>query len=749
MNHLRRRTLIVLSASLLVSCLTTSFALHLIRLPESLRTAPAAGIRFTDRHGAVLREALVEGGRFTDPISIDRLPRNLLAATVSAEDKRFWSHHGIDPLAITRAFFRGVARARFFSGASTISQQLIKIAQPRPRTLGSKLIEAAQAVRLEERWSKRQILEAYLERLDYGNTRIGITAAANYYFGKPPNDLSLAESAFLAGLPQAPSRFDPRRHLARALQRQRWVLQRMEKDRLITPDEQARAEEEAIQLVFCPSPFDAPHFVDLVRQHRHLAAGSLEQTTLDLELTDFCRRSLEHHLAKLRDQEVTNGAVVVIENRTGNVLALVGSENYSAQQDGQVNGAWAARSPGSALKPFTYLLALEEGATPATVLADVPVAFATPTGIYRPENYNRSFSGPVRLRMALANSLNIPAVRLLAAVGGPAALQSLLGQCGITTLDRPPARYGLGLTIGNANVRLLELVNAYAALARLGGFRPHRLLENDPMAAPKRIGNAGACYLIADILNDNTARALTFGSDSWLRFDFPVAVKTGTSTSFRDNWAIGYTPEFTAGVWVGNFDGRAMHQVSGVSGAAPVLHEVLTRVHQEFATSWYPRPRGVIEENIHPLTGKLVSPNSMEAVKEKFLAGARPEAESPNDYDAHGRIKLGPEYRDWLTSNPTSSLGQFSCSNLKSEVLSVVSPLPGTVYYLDPDLPQSDELALKTNAVGAVVWQSPTLQCVARAGETLAHLREGRHQIILRNPKTGAQAETWIVVKAL
>jgi penicillin-binding protein 1C len=737
------------AAGLVLLCLTIPLCLRLVPLPESLQAAPAAGIRFTDRNGVVLREMLVDRGRFAAPVSIERLPPNLLAATVCAEDKRFWSHHGVDPLAIGRAIFRGIAGGRFFSGASTISQQLIKIAEPRPRTFTTKLIEAAQALRLEQTWSKQQILQAYLERIDYGNTRTGIAAAAEYYFGKPPNDLSLAEATFLAGLPRAPSRLDPRRHFSRAVERQKWVLGRMEQNHLITAAERARAEHEPIQLALRAPNFDAPHFVDLVRQERRLRAGTEVRTTLDLELNAFSRRSLQHHLVRLRDQEVTNGAVVVIENRTGNVIALVGSENYFAPAYGQVNGAWAARSAGSALKPFTYLLALEEGATPATLLADVPVAFSTSTGVYRPENYNHLCYGPVRLRLALANSLNIPAVKLLASLGGAAPLQTLLRSCGITTLGQPAPSYGLGLTIGNANVRLLEMVNAYAALARLGEYRPWRVLENDPAPAPKRIARSGPGYLIADILNDNAARALTFGTNSWLRFDFPVAVKTGTSTSFRDNWAIGYTPEFTAGVWVGNFDGRAMHQISGVSGAAPVLHEIFDHLHHNFGTSWYAPPAEVIEESVHPITGKLVQANFPGAVKEKFLAGSLPEKESPNDYDAGGRIRLDPEYREWLASAANESSGKFASSPPANGYLSVVSPLPGNVYYLDPDLPQSDELPLKANGTGPFTWESPTLECGTKAGGPVVYLREGRHEITLRNLETGARAETWIMVKAL
>ncbi|MEO7166152.1 MAG: penicillin-binding protein 1C [Spartobacteria bacterium] len=742
------RTAWRLSLLVLALCLTILVAIRFVPLPLSLTEAPAAGIRFTDRNGTVLRESLLEGGRLGAPISIDKLPPQLLAATICAEDKRFWSHHGVDPLAVSRAVLDAIRHGRIVSGASTISQQLIKIVQPRPRNLGTKLIEALQALRLEQTWSKRQILEAYLDRVDYGNFRLGIASAAEYYFGKPPNDLSLAECAFLAGLPQAPSRLNPRRHLVRARERQRQVLARMKNEGLVSQTACARALAEPVRLALRPANFDAPHFVDLVRQERALPPARTVQTTLDLPLTKFCQRSLRHHLEKLRDQQVKNGAVVVIENRTGNVIALVGSQDYFGPVAGQVNGAWAARSAGSAIKPFTYLLAFENGATPASVVADVPVAFTTATGVYRPENYNHLCYGPVRLRLALANSLNIPAVKVLASVGGAKPLQELLRRCGISTLRRPAAKYGLGLTIGNANVRLLELVNAYAALARLGEFQPYRLLRAEPSAPLRRIGDASACYLLADILSDNAARALTFGTNSWLRFDFPVAVKTGTSTSFRDNWAIAYTPEFTAGVWVGNFDGSAMRDVSGVSGAAPILHEVVEHLQREFGTTWYAPPPDIVERFVRPLTGKRVAvaeEKTAGLVREKFVARHLPPLESPDDYDAMGRVKLGPEYQDWLGSAQNELAGQVAPARLPNEHLRVVSPLPGSVYYLDPDLLQSDRLPLQSNASGPHVWKSATLQC----DDSFAHLKEGRHEITLLDPATGARAETWILVKAL
>jgi penicillin-binding protein 1C len=294
-------------------------------------------------------------------------------------------------------------------------------------------------------------------------------------------------------------------------------------------------------------------------------------------------------------------------------------------------------------------------------------------------------------------------------------------------------------------VRLLELVNAYAALARLGEYQPCRLLQNDPTPSRRRIGDADACYLIADILNDNAARALTFGSDSWLRFDFPVAVKTGTSTSFRDNCAIAFTPEFTAGVWVGNFDETAIRDVSGVSGAAPVLHAVVDHLHRELGTSWYAQSAAVVERLISPLTGKLVAKPNPGVVREKFLAGNLPAPESPDDYDAEGRVKLGSEYLEWLASSQNELAKQIAPASRQAVALRVVSPLPGSVYYLDPDLPQSDRLPLKSNAPGPLVWESATLQCDGKC----ARLKEGRHEITLRDPESGAHAETWIVVKAL
>ena len=466
------------------------------------------------------------------------------------------------------------------------------------------------------------------------------------------------------------------------------------------------------------------------------------RTTLDLPLNRFVHRTLVDRLDRLTERNVSNGAVVVIENATGNVLALVGSRDYFEAESGQVNGAWAARSAGSTFKPFTYLLALESGMTPATVIADVPTDFATSTGVFSPQNFNRQFYGPMRLRLALANSLNVSAVKVLEASGGATILQKRLRECGLTTLGAKANHYGLGLTIGNAEARLLELTNAYATLARMGVHRPARVLAGDPVEA-RRIFDARHAWLIADMLSDNAARAQAFGWESALAFEFPVACKTGTSSDFRDNWAMGFTPEFTVGVWVGNFDGAPMQNVSGVTGAAPVMHAVMEHLRGRFGTSEFERPSGMVSALVNPITGRRAG----EGVGEWFVAAKVPPMETRDEFDGGGRVKLGADYAEWFASRDNLLRNHAVLDEPQSAKVRVVSPLPGTVYYLDPDLPPSSrQVRLRVNAASAN-WSSETLECVALDGDVFVHLQPGRHRLTAE--VGGRRLETWIEVEEL
>ncbi len=765
------------------------WALQFVPLPPDLFAPPPPSVQLVDHHGRPLRE-LSSTDLVTRRVALAEISPQLVSATLAVEDRRFWDHAGVDARAYVRAAFQLVRHGRVVSGGSTIAQQVIKLAQPRPRTLRTKVIEALQALRLEQIWTRQRILAEYLNRLDYGNLRRGCASAAAFYFGRPVADLGTAEAAFLAGLPQGPSRLNPYRHFDRAKRRQERVLAAMRAAGYLGEAEYRRARREPIRLRPPQRDFAAPHFADLVLQ---LAAdrvatsdGGRLRTTLDLDLNREAERTLREHWGRLQDRNVRQGAVVVIENRTGDVLVLVGSADYFAVDAGQVNGAWAPRSAGSTLKPFTYLLALEQSATPASIVADVPTEFATATGVFAPLNYSRRCHGPTSYRLALANSLNIPAVRVLNDVGGPAVLQTRLQAFGLTTLTQPPDFYGLGLTIGNAEVRLIELANAYASLARLGDYRPFRLLadpapELEGGVTCQRVADAGAAWLIADMLSDNAARALEFGLDSPLRFDFPVACKTGTSTDFRDNWAFGYTPEFTVGVWVGNFDGTPMQGVSGVTGAAPVLHDLFTHLHQRFGTSWFAASTNVVECLVNPWTGKRLAAARPGAVREKCLAGCLPLLEGADDYDAAGRVRLPAEYAEWFASSENGLAGRAVLASPKRGVERgspfhvpltgtlagagdrggtdlatavatprVRSPLPGTVFFLDPDLPESgDRVRLQAEADSAAVWQCATLQIESAGSQTFARLTEGRHELVVRDPATGGEARTWIEVRRL
>jgi penicillin-binding protein 1C len=742
---MNRRFILVLAAAP-VLLIAGNFSLRLIPIPPALLRPPVQSIALLDRNGVPLREARVEE-RFSRELALEEVPQHVIDAVLAAEDKRFFRHRGIDWLATTRAAVTGLGRGRITSGASTITQQLIKISEPRPRTLRAKLIESATALRLEQLWPKDRILAAYLNRIDFGNLNIGLASAADYYFDKPVADLSDAEAAFLAGLPKNPRRLNPHVALEAARHRQEIVLGRMRANGWLDESRFERAQAEALAIRPPARRFRAPHFVELVLQQPRESTPAGLQTTLDFRLNEQVEKILRDRLSQLADQNVRNGAAVVIDNASGDVIALVGSENYFAPGAGQVNGAWAQRSAGSTLKPFTYLLALERGATPATMVADVRTSFPSTDGFYRPENYNRRCYGPVRYRTALASSLNIPAVKVLLAAGGPEALHERLRLCGLTTLNRSAEVYGLGLTLGNCEGRLLEITNAYASLARLGEYRPWRVLSTSPTSA-RRYSRPELVWQIADIMSDNSARTLAFGMNSALRFDYPVACKTGTSTDFRDNWTIGFTPEFSVGVWVGNFDGAPMREISGVTGAGPILHAIFDYLHATRGTSWYRTPAGIVERNLHPLTGKLLADSDARGVRERFLPDQLPAPESAADYDAAGNIQLGPDYAEWFNSAENGMGDRAVLASMNGE-LRITSPLPGSVYVVDPDIPSTRRIPLAANGGAQVRWESDSLLCGSEPGADFALATEGEHRIVVTDLASGRHAETWIRIRSL
>jgi penicillin-binding protein 1C len=744
-----RRYAIAAGAALPVLWIGLEFSWRSTSIPLDLTALPPQSVEFVDRTGRPLRRLLQEQRNYRFRCSLSDVSPNVIAATISAEDKRFRTHCGVDFLALGRAAIEATTHRAAHSGASTITEQLIKLAGRRQsRSITAKLQELWNALCLERHWNKNQILEQYLNRLDYGGLQIGIASASWDYLDKPPSDLSAAEAAFLAAIPQAPSRLDPFKHFAATKARQRWVLGRMRSNGYLDEPAYARALSEPIQLRQRNRDFEAPLLIDLLMERRGVLPpqGGTVSTTIDLSLNQWVDQAIARQLARLADKNVTAAAAVVIHNPTGEVLALGCSGDNFEPGLGQINGAWTPRSAGSALKPFTYLRALEKGSFPGTVVADVPTDFATETGLYRPNNYNHRFYGPVTLRFALANSLNVASIKVLERAGGSETLYETLQSAGITTLDHPAAYYGLGLTIGNGEVRLLELTNAFASLARLGIYCPFRLLlsaPEGPVAPSRRIFDERAAYLLADILSDNHARAATFGLNSYLGFDFPVACKTGTSSNYRDNWTLGFTPEWTVGVWVGNPDNSPMRGVTGVSGAAPIFREIMLHLQEWRSSTWYPEPAGIGHCWIDPLTGRQVANDHARATEEIFAF--RPEPARDDDYDTMHRVRLPAEYDAWLKSDQNTSI---PVAQPTAKRLRILQPAAGSFYFVDPDLPAKDQrLYLSAESSGSLEWKSASLECRTEGDKTSILLREGRHEITAYDRTTGESDSTWIEVR--
>ena len=456
----------------------------------------------------------------------------------------------------------------------------------------------------------------YFNIAAYGNQVVGAERAAGVYFGTSTSMLTVAQAAFLAGLPQRPSAFNPYRSRDAAVSRQRLIIRRMEAAGMVMPEQAREAREERLAFTAAGVPFGAPHFVAMVLAEEGSRRPARIVTTLDTSLQAEVAGVIESHRAVLRRHGAANVAVVVLDNATGEWLAWEGSGDYgNGAQGGWINGATTPRQPGSALKPFTYALAFEEGYGPGTVLADVPSTFPTADAgvVYSPRNYDGRFRGPLLARAALAGSENVPAVALASQLGVPKLLR-FLGRAGLTTFDRTSAYYGLGLTLGNAEVRLDQLVAAYAAFARGGEWiRPVSVAGRH--GDTQRIVSPRTAFWITDILSDPEAREYTFGRGGSLEFPFPVAVKTGTSQSYHDNWTVGYSRHVTVGVWVGNFDRTPLRNSSGVTGAAPIFQGVMlaaerrTGSHGEGlpATSILPLPSDTIERDICALSGAVAN----------------------------------------------------------------------------------------------------------------------------------------------
>jgi membrane peptidoglycan carboxypeptidase len=686
--------------------------------------------RIYDRSGDLLYEILDPNEGRRTYTALANISPYMKAATIAIEDKNYYSHPGFDPSAIVRAFTENLSSGETVSGASTITQQLARILLLTPqerydRSYLRKVREALLAVEITRRYSKDEILELYLNEISYGNLAYGVEAAAETYFQTTADKLTLDQASLLAGIPQAPTVYDVYSNREATLVRQRQVLIAMietstEQNCIfagltrspvcVTAETAGAAWTAAQSQKFQPSAVGMryPHWVNYIRllleakydPQTIYRSGFQVYTTLDPALQDLADTAVEQQVAALADKHVTGGALVAIRPATGEILAMVGSPDFSAEPSGQINMAIQPRQSGSAIKPLTYTAAFEKGWSPATLIWDVPTEFPPSNDPfdtnppYKPVNYDGKFHGPVTIRAALANSYNIPAVKTLQFVGiyddpstpQPDGLIAIAKRFGITTLTQ--ADYSYSLALGAGAVSPLELTSAYAvfanggvrvppvAITKIATYDGKTVFEYKPPAGQQIIRPEHA-FLISSILSDNDARTPMFGPNSVLNLPFPVAVKTGTTNDFRDNWTLGYTPDLVTGVWVGNPDNTAMIESTGVSGAAPIWSQFMIQAVQAVTggkPTPFTMPAGVIQKLICTVSGAEPSKYCPSTRTEYFASdqppapadqdlwrdayvdlftGLRSSASCPNFYDQKLTVAISdPAARQWLIANP-------------------------------------------------------------------------------------------------
>lgn len=692
------------------------------------------------RDGTLLGELVDEGRRRVVPS--DQIPQLIKDATIAAEDASFYDNPGVDLRAVLRAVWLNLQGGTIVSGFSTITQQVVKNTLLTPEiSVERKLREVALAYQLSQRLTKDEILGLYLNQNFYGNRAYGIAAAAETYFGKDLPDLSLAEVAMLAGIPRAPSTQNPLANEAAALTSQHRVLDLMAKNLLITREQAEAAKGETLQYRASRASLGpAPHFFNYVVDFLQDKYGSEISkkgwritTSLDPALQAKSQAVAREHVATLANLDVGNAAAVVLEPSTGQILAMVGSIDFENKDiDGQVNMALAPRQPGSAFKPFTYITALAKGYTAATLIYDIKTVIPIPNQKpYEPANFDDKFHGPVRLRVALGSSFNIPAVRAQLFAGIPETLETAR-RMGLT-ISGGPERFGPSLVLGSAEVPLLDLAAAYGVFANQGLYvEPNPILriedskgnvvEATPPLAGRRVLSRELSYLMTSILSDAKARIPGFGQNVNMSLDSrPSAIKTGTTTDYRDALAVGYTPDRVTAVWAGNADNAPTKRLAGVQGASPIWRRVMLAAHDGLPIRQFPRPEGLVEAEIDAVSGLLPGLYTPQRINETFIPGAVPTRRDfihqpipihkltgkragpstpPNEVDAKAFPVLPPEAEAWQRSQPKSSPFYLPTEEVAT-ALDSPQPLPDVVIAI----PAQDQhvrsiLEIKGNAQG-------------------------------------------------
>ncbi len=716
-------------------------------------------IKIWDRNNILLYESSGSVGNKI-PVAYNKFPQYLIHATIASEDGTFWTNPGIDIQAIGRSAFLDIKEKKIVSGASTITQQLtrLSIIPPHETHLESflrKIREVIMALRINTTYNKKDILTMYLNQVYYGNLAYGAEAASRTYFNKNVSELSLAESAFLAGLLSAPGSRDPFANIDVAKQRQTQLLDLMVKDGFITREKAKEAKQEKLTLVHNKNKMKAPHFVSYVLEelenlHIHSNQGINMYTTLDYPTYSLSEDVAKIWVNRLREQhDLHNASLVLIKNTTGEIIDMLGGIDYfDTKNAGEVNMTVALRQPGSALKPITYATAFMQGYTPATLIIDAPKVYKTKKGEgYTPNNYDGRYHGLVLAREALASSLNLPAVEMLSHVGIPSFLNTA-HSLGITTLHQED-RYDLSLTLGGGEIKLLDLTNVYASFARSGEYKApyaiekitsdegNLLYQHKTDQGIQVLGKTGKqiAYLISNILSDPQARLLGFYEKNPLVLSHPAAVKTGTTTDWHDTWTVGYTPDFTVGVWVGNNDNHAMKDITGVVGAAPIWNQFFEEFLKGKPVEQFTQPQGINTVQICKLNGLLPDTLCPSKMSEIFINGTEPKKISsiykkvkidkrnallagvscPTEYiEERILINYPPEVYTWAFENNQDVIPQQyspfcvgNQTNSSRTFIEITYPRAKTVFENAPDLVSNQGIIFEANVsanVTEVQW---------------------------------------------
>ena len=653
--------------------------------------SPNRPSRIMDRNGMPLTVSFEHQLNDYDTVSLHEIPGFLQQAFVLSEDKRFFDHHGVDWPARLHALWQNVKAMKAVRGASTLTEQVVRIRQPRPRTLWSRWLEGWEAQALERHTGKADILEFYLNQVPYASNRRGLLQAARYYFNRDLDTLTQKEMLALVVLVRAPSRLDLYRDRHRVEASIHRLAQTLQEKGILSTEQVRRIHATPLQLEKPHRPPPAAHFAQYaLRRMGKDVSASRRFTTLDGGLQSAVQALLDRRIADLKDRRVRNGAVLVTDHSTNEVLAWAVSGRMNEEVPGSfIDAVTSPRQPGSSMKPLVYALALEMGWTAATVIDDSPLAESVGTGLHSYRNYSRTFYGPVTLRQALGNSLNIPAVKAAKFVGTDRYLD-FLRTLGFTTLTQHPDFYGDGLALGNGEVTLFELVQAYTALANRGVYRPLKIFLAEEGEA-RRVMSPEATSLIASILSDPEARRLEFGTGSVLNLPVQTAVKTGTSTGYRDAWAVGFNHRYAVGVWMGNLDGQAMDQVTGSTGPGLLLRGVFAELNRHRETRpLYLSPR-LVKASVCLPAGES---QPCKPSQDWFIPGTAPKPAQPQD----------------LISAPASP------------DLRWVQPTPGLQLAMDPRIP--DELEAFEFVIEGV-QDSDTVEWILD-GDTIARTHGGR-----------------------